>query len=103
MNRWSLFAKTFALLAFLPACAPAAEHTKDPLDTVKKSIADGKAVLVDVREQGEWDDGHLKDAKSLPLSKLKAGDEAAKIIGKDKIVYCHCAAGVRSLKAADAL
>ena len=106
MNRLSQFGGAIALLAFFAANTPAAEHTKDPLDAVKKSIADGKAVLVDVREQGEWDDGHLKDAKFMPLSKLKAGikpDDAAKIIPKDKIVYCHCAAGVRSLKAADEL
>ena len=41
------------------------------LDTVKKSVADGKAVLVDVRETDEWKDGHLKDAKHLALSDLK--------------------------------
>jgi len=33
---------------------------------------------------------------------LKAGD-VAKVIPKDKIVYCHCGPGVRCLKAADEL
>jgi phage shock protein E len=42
----------------------------------------------------------------LPLSVLKAGvkaEDVAKIIPKDKIVYCHCGSGVRCLKAADEL
>ena len=83
-----------------------AEHTKDTLDAVKKAVADDKAVLLDVREKSEWDDGHLKDAKPLPLSVLKAGakaEEVAKIIPKDKVVYLHCGSGIRSLKAADEL
>ena len=87
-----------------PVCG--ADHTKDSTDVVKKAIADDKAVLLDVREKSEWEDGHLKDAKLLSWSELKAGakpEDVAKIIPKDKIVYCHCASGVRSLKAADAL
>ena len=82
------------------------EHTKDTPDAVKKAVADGKAVLLDVREKSEWDDGHLKDAKHLPLSVLKAGakaEDVAKIIPKDKVGYVHCGSGIRSLKAADEL
>lgn len=92
--------------ATLPASLFAADHTKDMTDTVKKAVADGKAVLLDVREKSEWDDGHLKDAKLLPLSALQAGakaEDVAKIAPKDKIVYLHCGSGVRCLKAADAL
>lgn len=84
----------------------AAEHTKDSLDKVKQQLADGKAVLIDVREQGEWDDGHLKDAKLLPVSKLRKGvpaDELAKTLAKGKVVYAHCKAGGRCLEAADRL
>jgi rhodanese-related sulfurtransferase len=93
-------------LAELVSTARSAEHTKDTVETIKKAVADDKAVLLDVREKSEWDDGHLKDAKLLPLSALKAGakvEDVAKILPKDKIVYCHCASGIRSLKAADAL
>lgn len=90
----------------LPTPLQAANHTKDTIDTVKKAVADGKAVLVDVREQSEWDDGHLKDAKLLPLSVLQAGvkaEDVAKVAAKDKIVYLHCGSGIRCLKAADTL
>src|SRR5262245_12114896 len=90
-------------LAVLAGPADAADHTKDSLDTVKKNLKDKKAVLVDVREQGEWDDGHIKDARLLPLSRLDKGVDArelAKLLPKDTVVYCHCAAGRRALKAA---
>lgn len=93
------------LAAFL-APARAADHTKDTPEEIKKALADGKAVLLDVREKDEWDDGHLKDAKFLPLSSLKSGakaEDVAKVAPKDKIIYCHCGSGIRSLKAADEL
>jgi acetyl esterase/lipase/rhodanese-related sulfurtransferase len=81
-------------------------HTKDTLDMVKKALAEKKAVLIDVREQTEWDEGHLKDAKLLPLSCLQEGPlpkDLPLLLPKDKIAYLHCAAGGRVLKAADAL
>lgn len=86
--------------------ARAADHTKDTPEEVKKALKDGKAVLLDVREKDEWDDGHLKDAKLLPLSTLKGGakaEDVAKVAPKDAVVYLHCGSGVRSLKAADEL
>ena len=101
-----LFGAMIVGVAGLMSPARAADHTKDTTDVVKKAIADDKAILLDVREKSEWDDGHLKDAKLLPLSVLKAGakaEDVAKIIPKDKVVYCHCGSGVRSLKAADEL
>lgn len=88
------------------AVACAADHTTDTLDTVKKAVADGKAVLVDVREEGEWKDGRLKDARHLPLSAIKAGVPADKLketVPAGKIVYLHCAAGGRCRVAADHL
>jgi phage shock protein E len=82
------------------------EHTKDSLETVKKALADKKAVLIDVREKAEWDAGHLKDAKLLPLSTLKEEKlpkEVAQLLPKDKVAYLHCASGGRVLKVAEIL
>lgn len=84
----------------------AAEHTKDSLDTVKEKLKEKKALLVDVREEDEWDAGHLQDARPLALSKLEKGvdsEKLAKVLAKDKIIYLHCAAGGRCLPAADIL
>jgi rhodanese-related sulfurtransferase len=86
--------------------AVAADHTTDSLDMVKKSVADGSAVLVDVREPDEWTAGHLKAACHLALSDLKAGvpaDRLKETIPAEKVVYLHCASGRRCLAAADLL
>jgi rhodanese-related sulfurtransferase len=84
----------------------AVEHTRDSLDKVKMGLSDEKAVLFDVREKEEWEDGHLKDAKLLPLSALDVGlsmEELQKLLPKGKVIYLHCAAGGRCLKAAEIL
>jgi phage shock protein E len=99
----------YAMTAAVSAIAGttyAAGHTQDTPADVKKAVADGKAVLIDVRETDEWKDGNLKGAKHLALSDLKAGvaeDKLKMIIPTGKIVYLHCAAGGRCLKAADIL
>lgn len=106
MRMTILFGLLVVGVVALPSTARTAEHTKDTPEQVKKAVADGKAVLLDVREKVEWDNGHLKDAKLLPLSALKGdlkAEDVAKVAPKDRIVYCHCASGIRSLKAADAL
>ena len=95
-----------AMLFGFSCFSHAADHTKDSLQTVKKGLTEKEAVLVDVRELDEWNDGHVKDAKHLALSLIKSGitDEKLKeIIPPGKIVYLHCAAGGRCLKAADML
>jgi len=94
----------------LEISANANEHTKDTLTTVKEKLAKGKAVLVDVREKFEWEDGHLKAAVLVPLSELREGrnnKEFAKALAKklpgNKIIYCHCRSGGRVLSAAPIL
>ncbi len=94
------------LVGAITAGSFAADPTKDSLSTVKKNVADDKAVLVDVREVSEWNQGHISGAVLLPLSELKDGISAealAKRLPKKRIVYTHCAVGVRSCTAADVL
>jgi putative heme-binding domain-containing protein len=83
-----------------------AGHTVDPLDVVKQRVEEKSAVLVDVREQSEWDAGHLSDAQSLPLSKFKEATSVAELLGplpKDKPIYLHCKSGGRVLMCAEIL
>jgi rhodanese-related sulfurtransferase len=92
---------------FLASCteqsvdAPAA-HTGDSLDVVQQRMADGEAVLVDVREQSEWDEGHVAGAVLIPISEIRAGIDAEALaarLPKDKIIYTHCRAGRRAASA----
>ena len=88
------------------AKAPApTEHTQDSLETIQERLANNEAILLDVREQDEWDLGHLKSAVLAPLSVLEegAGDEGFDALlgklSKDKIIYCHCVSGGRVMPA----
>lgn len=57
------------------------------------SDAKAKAVLIDVRETFEFNRGHAKGAKSLPLSQL---GKRFKEIPRDREVYIICQSGNRS-------
>jgi len=89
-----------------PKLSSPPKHTKDSLELIQERITNKEAILIDVREQDEWDDGHLQSALLMSLSKLEDGEDkegfTAEIAGqlsKDKIIYCHCAAGGRVIPA----
>lgn len=75
-------------------------HTMDSLDDVRNGLKDGTAVLIDVREKGEWDEGHLVDATLVSRSELlKIADDREKVASKipdGMIVYTHCKKGGRA-------
>ncbi|HET7486899.1 MAG TPA: rhodanese-like domain-containing protein [Acidimicrobiales bacterium] len=56
------------------------------------------AVLVDIREDDEWQAGHAPDAVHLPLSRLRADD-----LPEDSTLLCICRSGARSARATEAL
>ncbi len=73
-------------------------HTTDSLDTVKERLTSKEAVLIDVRELNEWNEGHLGDAKLVPLSEIRYPQkriDATKDLSKEEIIYCHCRSGKR--------
>jgi phage shock protein E len=97
---------TSALIPFIYSHLHAADLSDDPLPSVQENVAAHKAVLVDVREPGEWKEGHVAGAIPLPLSALNKGVDTKTLeqeLPKDKIVYTHCVMGVRALKAAKIL
>ena len=86
--------------------ASGADHTQDSLDKVRELVAAKKAILVDVREKIEWDAGHIKGAKWVPMSTLKmklTDEQLYKLLPKDKLVYLYCAGGIRCLDVAEML
>jgi rhodanese-related sulfurtransferase len=100
-------ALAFLLLA---ALQDPIEHTKDSLESIKAAMAKKDAVLVDVREQSEWDDGHIDGAVFLPLSWLREeskggtfGERLSEKLPAKKILYVYCRSGGRALTAAGLL
>lgn len=78
------------------------KNTKDSLETVKKNVTEEKAVLVDVREKKEWDEGHIEGSIFLPISALKKGlstEDLAKTLPEDRILYTFCVVGKRAITA----
>ena len=63
----------------------------------------GGVVLLDVREQDEYDSGHIKGAVLLPLGTITANTAAMAIENKDTPVLVYCRSGNRSKKASAAL
>lgn len=57
---------------------------------------DENAVVIDVRKEIEFADGHVKDAANIPLDALTDPGSMAKIEETDNL-YIHCAGGYRSV------
>ena len=97
----------FMLVSFLwLQLLEGAEHTKDSLSLVQARVESGQALLIDVREPSEWDDGHLQDATLVPLSRLRRSADLRQLaeqLPKDTVIYTHCRSGRRVLAATDIL
>ena len=52
------------------------------------------AVLIDVRSEEEYEEGHLKDSMNIPLNKL-----AAISLPKETPLFVYCLSGARSRRA----
>jgi rhodanese-related sulfurtransferase len=65
-------------------------------DTFADRLADGNALVVDVREAREYRPGHVPGAQNLPLSVLPV---RLSELPKEQPVYVICQAGGRSAQA----
>lgn len=59
-----------------------------------------KAQLIDVREQNEFENGHILGARNIPMSQMHV---RKKEVRTDKPVYLYCQSGMRSARAATTL
>lgn len=63
---------------------------------------DPNLLVVDVRKEAEWADGHLADAMNLPLQEMTDVATLAQF-EENQNLYIHCAGGYRSVIAASLL
>ena len=69
-----------------------------------KEMMDKQSVIIlDVREQHEYDSGHIKGAVLLPVGSITEQTAAAVIPKKDSVVLVYCRSGNRSKTASQAL
>ncbi|KPL53692.1 hypothetical protein ABB55_16955 [Prosthecomicrobium hirschii] len=70
-------------------------HSLTPQDAHAQALS-GQITLVDVREDGEWRQGHIAGAIHMPLSRLR--DLAGSLPGGRPVVF-YCLSGARSAQA----
>lgn len=72
------------------------EQAKEMMDT-------HNVLILDVREQSEYDSGHIPGAVLLPVGSITEETAAQVIPGKDTTVLVYCRSGNRSKTAAQSL
>ena len=98
---------TFIFVLASTAAAPAVEVKSVTPQDAAKLVAEGKAVLVDVREPPEWkDSGVAAPAILLPMSDFNGEQKQWKGFlakNRDKQILLYCRSGGRSSAVASAL
>ena len=72
------------------------EEAKEMMDTQE-------VIILDVREQGEYDSGHIPGAVLLPVGSIDETTAAEVIPEKDSMVLVYCRSGNRSKTASSTL
>lgn len=68
-------------------------------DKLSEAIQNG-AVLIDVRSQGEFASGNIKNSLNIPLNRISSQLEK---LDKNKTIVVFCASGMRSSQAKNIL
>ncbi|MCJ2095514.1 MULTISPECIES: rhodanese-like domain-containing protein [unclassified Methylobacterium] len=68
-------------------------------ETVKRGLSDGTMLIIDVREDHEYEAGHIPGAVSHPLSTFDPQAVAALIAADGRRPVLSCGSGVRSVHA----
>jgi len=62
----------------------------------------GNAVIIDVRDKDEWDEGHIPGATHMSRGTIEL-DIEEKVPDPNAMIICHCGGGGRSALAAESL
>lgn len=73
------------------------DTSKTNPERITEQLKNGEIVLLDVREESEWNEGHIEGAKHIALSTLDV--ETTKDISKETPVYVYCRSGRRAQEA----
>lgn len=72
-------------------------------EEAKEMMNTQEVIILDVREQDEYDSGHIPNAVLLPVGTIDEDATAAVIPEKDSTVLVYCRSGNRSKTASSAL
>jgi hypothetical protein len=80
-------------MADAATASPARQNAEDKMPRInvqeaKKLIAEGKAVIIDVRAEDAYKTAHIEGANNVPLDKIETGN--FKDLPKDKLIIAYC-------------
>ena len=100
----------FLLLLLLTGCGGTASNASSENDyqqfsqeAAKEMMDTQDVIILDVREQDEYDSGHIPGAVLLPVGTIDEETAAEVIPEKDSTVLVYCRSGNRSKTASSAL
>lgn len=103
-----LFVVLFAVVVMLSGCACGSESTSASYTQITQEEAmkmiekDDGHVIVDVRRQDEYDEGHIKDAILIPNESI-SDKKPKELPALDQIILIYCRSGRRSKEASHKL
>ena len=95
MNK--LFVAVLLISILISSCAIGQITNDIDIDEFRKKMVSEKYVLVDVRTEKEFDDGHIEDALNIDYFSDTFSDEISNI-GLENPVLVYCRSGNRSGK-----
>ncbi len=91
---------TLIVLLSLTACNKITYKTIDAKEA-KKMMENQENLVIDVRSKAEYNQGHIKNAISIPLDNID--DVLTRISDKKTTLLLYCQSGKRALEAANYL
>jgi rhodanese-related sulfurtransferase len=82
------------------SAAATASFERVSVADIHGAVSSGDALLVDVREQQEWDAGHAAEAVHIPLGEIERRLDEVRDAAKGRPVVIICRSGNRSQQAA---
>lgn len=96
----------FSLLLLLAGCggnSTDGSYQQITQEEAKEMMDIQEVIILDVREQDEYNSGHIPGAVLLPVGTIDEDSAAEVILEKDTTVLVYCRSGNRSKTAASAL
>ena len=103
MKRIIPFLLALFLLTGCGGNAADGSYQKISQEEAKEMMDSQEVIILDVREQDEYDSGHIPDAVLLPVGTIDEPTAAEVIPEKDSTVLVYCRSGNRSKTASSTL
>ncbi len=102
VTNWVMIVMWFFLLGMIIHSFLKASHDISPQQVVQLMSHETGSLVLDVREENEYQSGHIKDSIHIPLSALKSRMSELESY-KDKNIILGCRSGSRSGRASSML